>query len=264
MTILNNTQLGEKFFDMQAALGITKHIGGFAATNVLLSFCHIETAREVLNAGCGIGVAPVYIAKKFGCRVVGIDISPKMIAWSRQRARQERVEDKVELRTADVLDLPFEANRFDLVFAESVLIFVENKARAIQECVRVTRPGGYVGINECFWKKTPTPEMVLQVKNALGPYIPILEAWQELWQASGLQDRVVKTLEIDARLEMQGRIEWIGWRWLLRAWGRALRLYITNPAIRSTIKETFNVSIDVFQSLGYGLFAGKKDVRGGS
>ncbi len=33
MTTINNTQLGAKFLDMQAAVGVTKHIGGFAATN---------------------------------------------------------------------------------------------------------------------------------------------------------------------------------------------------------------------------------------
>ena len=92
---------------MQAHVGVTKHIGGFEATNELLSLCHIEDARQVLNVGCGIGVGPAYIAKKYDCRVVGVDISEKMIEWSRRRAREERVEDKVEFRMADVLELPF-------------------------------------------------------------------------------------------------------------------------------------------------------------
>ena len=125
------------FLDMQAHVGITKHVGGIEATDELLSLCHIQDAHEVLNVGCGIGVGSAYIAKKYHCRVVGVDISEQMITWSRRRARQERVEDKVEFRTADVLDLPFEADRFDVVFAESVLIFVEDKAPAIRECVRV-------------------------------------------------------------------------------------------------------------------------------
>jgi ubiquinone/menaquinone biosynthesis C-methylase UbiE len=53
-----------------------------------------------------------------------VDISEKMIEWSRRRAREEGVEDKVEFRTADVLDLPFQADQFDVVIVESVLIFV--------------------------------------------------------------------------------------------------------------------------------------------
>jgi ubiquinone/menaquinone biosynthesis C-methylase UbiE len=246
------------FLDMQAYVGITKHSGGIEATDELLSLCHTEDAREVLNVGCGIGVGPAHIAKKYNCHVMGVDISEKMIEWSRRRAREERVEAKVEFRTADVLDLPFEAGRFDVVICESVLIFVEDKAQAIRECVRVTKPGGYVGLNEGLWIKQPSPELATRVRDALGPFIPTLEAWQALWDASGLQERVVKICQVDARTEVKSRIRWMGWRWLLGAWGRGLRLYITNPAVRQSIKEVFDVPPEVFQYAGYGLFAGRK------
>jgi len=258
VTTKKNAQSDTKFLDMQAYVGITKHIGGFEATNELLSLCHIEDAREVLNVGCGIGVGSAYIARKYGCHVVGVDISEKMIEWSRRRAREERVEAKVEFRTADVLDLPFQADRFDVVICESVLIFVEDKPRAIRECVRVTKPGGYVGLNEGFWIKQPSPEMVARVKGAIGPFISTLETWQALWEASGLQERVVKICQVDAHTEVKSRIRWIGWRWILRAWGRALRLYVTNPAVRQSIKEMFDVPPEVFQYAGYGLFVGRK------
>ena len=94
---------------MQASIGITKHIGGLEATNELLALCHLHEAREVLNVGCGIGVGSAYIARKYGCHVVGVDISEKMIAWSQRRAAEEGVADRVELRIADVRDLPFGA-----------------------------------------------------------------------------------------------------------------------------------------------------------
>jgi arsenite methyltransferase len=258
MTTEKNASSDVNFLDMQAYVGVTKHVGGIEATDELLSLCHIENAHEVLNVGCGIGVGSAYIAKKYRCRVVGVDISEQMIAWSRRRAREARVGARVEFRTADVLDLPFEADRFDVVFAESVLVFVEDKARAIQECVRVTRPGGYVGLNEGLWIKEPSPELVAQIKDAIGPFIPTHETWQALWAASGLQERVVKVCQVDARTEVKSRIQWIGWRWLLGAWGRGLRLYVTNPAVRQSIKEVFDVPPEVFQYAGYGLFAGRK------
>ena len=260
MTINQNDQPGIKYLDMQAYVGITKHNGGFAATNELLSLCHIEEAREVLNVGCGIGVGSVYIAKKYNCHVVGVDISEKMIEWSCQRAREERVEDKVEFRVADVLELPFEADRFDVVFCESVLAFVEDKPRAIRECVRVAKPGGYVGLNETFWIAEASPELVAraQASLGLGADIPSAATWRALWEESGLRDRVVRIHQIDPRREVKDRIQWVGWRWAVRAWGRALRLYITNPAVRQSIKEMFDAPLDVMQHMGYGLFAGRK------
>jgi len=251
-------QGGMHYLDMQAYVGITKHNGGFDATNELLSLCRIEGARQVLNVGCGIGVGSTYVARKYGCHVAGVDISEKMIEWSRRRAREERVEDKVEFRVADVVELPFEADRFDVVFCESVLGFVEDKPRAIRECMRVTKPGGYVGLNETFWTQEPAPEIIERVKVAVGSSVPTIETWQTLWDACGLEDRAVKIYQIDGRQEIRGRLQWVGARWALRAFYRLFRLYLKNPAARQSLKEMFDAPLDMLQQMGYGLFAGKK------
>ncbi len=125
--------------DMQAYVGITKHMGGLPATRTLLSLCHARDAREILEVGCGIGVGPVHAARTYDCRVVGVDISERMIEWSRRRAREERVQDRIEFRVADVLALPFESDRFDVTLCESVLAFIADKERAISELVMTHR-----------------------------------------------------------------------------------------------------------------------------
>jgi ubiquinone/menaquinone biosynthesis C-methylase UbiE len=257
--IANTTaHAGLAYLDMQAYVGITKHNGGRAATDELLSLCHIAQAREVLMVGCGIGVSCAYIAKKHGCRVVGVDISEKMIEWSHKRAREERVEDKVEFRVADILDLPFKDDRFDAVLVESVIAFVDDKTRAIQECVRVTKPGGYVAVNESYFTEAPTPEVSEIVCRELGVDIPLIETWQTLWEASGLQDRVMRLHQIDARREIRDRLQWIGARWVLQAFGRLFRLYLTQPAARQSLKAQFGSSGVWFKTMGYGIFAGRK------
>lgn len=246
------------YLDMQAYVGITKHNGGFGATDELLSLCHIKEAQEVLNVGCGIGVGSTYVAKTYECHVVGVDISEKMIEWSRLRAREERVEEKVAFQAASVLDLPFDADRFDIVFCESVIAFVTDKPRAIQECIRVAKPGGYVGLNESFWVKEPSPEVATRARALVGTDVPIAPTWQALWEASGLQDRVVRFYQVDPRAEVRSRIQWVGWRWALKAAGRLLRLYLTYPTARQSLKDIFDMPLDVMQQMGYGLFAGRK------
>jgi ubiquinone/menaquinone biosynthesis C-methylase UbiE len=258
MTAQNNTRSAMSYLDFQGYVGITKHNGGFAATDELLALCHVRDAKEVLNVGCGIGVGSVYIAQKHGCHVVGVDISDKMIEWSRLRAKEEKVEDKVEFRVADVLELPFEAGRFDAVIVESVLAFVDDKPRAIRELVRVTRPGGYVGLNETFWTQEPTPETVERVKGAVGSAIPTIETWQSLWEVCGLHERVVRLYQIDGRQEIRGRLQWVGARWALQGFYRLFRLYLKNPAARQSLKEMFDAPLDMLQQMGYGLFAGRK------
>ena len=259
MSTIKTDQPDVKYLDLQAEVGITKHVGGFAATDELLSLCHIEDAREVLNVGCGIGVGVAYIARKFNCHVVGVDISGKMIEWSRLRAREEKVEDKVEFRVADVLELPFEDDRFDAVIVESILAFVEDKPRAIRECIRVTKPGGYVGLNESFWTKEPSPEMVALVQDSVGSSIPTAATWQALWEASGLSDRTVSLHQVKNSAEIKDRLGWVGRRWALRGFGRMLRLFFTSPGLRQSIKKFLGgTSLDTMQEIGYGLFVGKK------
>lgn len=262
MTAQNNTLSAMSYLDFQGYVGVTKHNGGFAATDELLALCHVQDAKQALNVGCGIGVGSVYIAKKHGCHVVGVDISDKMIEWSRLRTKEEKVKDKVEFRVADVLELPFEADQFDAVIVESVLAFVDDKPRAIRELVRVTRPGGYVGLNETFWTQEPTLEVVARVKGAVGSSVPTIETWRGLWDASGLEDRVVKTYRIDGRKEILGRMQWVGARWALRAFYRLFRLYLKNPAARQSLKEMFDAPLNLLQQMGYGLFAGKKPALG--
>jgi arsenite methyltransferase len=253
---------------MQAQVGITKHIGGPPATRALLSLCHVEDAREILEVGCGIGVGPALAARTYDCRVVGIDISDRMIEWSRQRAREERVQDRVEYQVADVLALPFESGRFDATVCESVLAFVADKERAIRELVRVTRPGGYVGLNEAFLlTETPSPR-VAELARQMGTEMVSLDAWKTLWGAAGLRDRVVRAYGIDSAREVRSRMRWIGMRWLVRGWGRALRLYATQPSLRPALETQLGAATDpvdeapgapsAWASFGYGLFVGRK------
>lgn len=84
-----------------------------------------------------------------------------MVARSRERAEREKVTDRVEYRVADAQDLPFDADRFDAVITESVTVFPEDKQKAVSEYVRVTKPGGYVGLNESVWLKVPPPPEIV-------------------------------------------------------------------------------------------------------
>src|SRR5512140_3584814 len=168
-----------EYLDFQAIVGITKHTGGAAATRELLALCHVDQAREVLEVGSGIGVGAANLARDHGCHVVGIDRSERMVEWARRRAREHGVADRVELLVASATELPFEDGRFDIAYAESVLAFVDDPARAIREMVRVTRPGGYVGINESIWTKELTPDLEALARD-LNVEVRPPETWRSL------------------------------------------------------------------------------------
>lgn len=244
-----------QYLDFQAAIGITKHTGGPAASRDLLAMCHVDDASEVLEVGCGIGVGVANIAQDHACRVVGIDRSEQMIEWARRRAREHGVEDRVELAVAGATALPFEDGRFDATYAESVLAFVDDPALAIREMVRVTRLGGHVGISESIWTKPPTPE-IEELARDLNAGVRSAAEWRSLCEGAGLRDVEVRLRRVEPAAEVRNRLRWVGLPWAVRAWGRTIRLVLTEPGSRAAIRTFYGRGVSAFVSLGYGLFVG--------
>jgi arsenite methyltransferase len=259
--IMKNQQT---FFDFAAEVGLTKHIGGVEATEALIELCHIGEGKYVLDIGCGVGVTPCFIARKYGCRVVGVDILDTMVKRSRERAKREGVMDRVEFRVADAQDLPFEDDLFDAVITESVTAFPEDKQKAVNEYVRVTKPGGYVGLSESAWLKVPPPpELVAWAGQDLGANITPLTSseWVGLLETAGLRETVVKTYELNVQDESKGILRRYGCGGLLGVMWRMLSLYVKSPAYRKFVKEARKEGItpkNLDEYFGYGLYAGRK------
>jgi arsenite methyltransferase len=260
----DQTESEQHFFDFAAEAGLTKHFGGLDATEELVELCHIGKDSYVLDVGCGVGHTPCYIAKKHGCRVVGVDINERMIERSRERAEREGVADRTEFRVADAQGLPFEDDTFDAVITESVTVFPEDKQRAVGEYARVTKPGGYVGLNEATWLKVPPPpEIVAWASQDLGACVKPLTSddWASLLEDAGLTEIVVNVREVRARREAKELARRYGYGGMLRSIYRALSLYARNPAYRRFVKEVRKEGItpdNLEEYLGYGVFIGRK------
>ena len=252
------------FFDFAAEAGLTKHFGGLGATEELVELCHIGEGSHVLDIGCGAGQTPCYLARRHGCSLVGVDILEAMIDRSRERAEREGVTDKVEFRVADALDLPFEDDAFDAVITESVTVFPEDKERAISEYARVTKPGGYVGLNESTLLKTPPPpEVVAWASQDLGAQVKPLtsEGWVELLEGAGLGEVVARTYEIQVKKEAKELVRRYGYGGMLRSMCRALSLYASSSDYRRFVKEVRSKGIapdSLTEYLGYGIYVGRK------
>jgi SAM-dependent methyltransferase len=99
---------------------------------------------DVLELGSGPGDALVRIARLGGSgRLVGLDLSPEMVAVAARRAARPRRAGPVELVCADVAQvLPFGDASFDKVFSVHTAYFWADPAAVVAEVHRVLRPGG--------------------------------------------------------------------------------------------------------------------------
>ncbi len=252
------------FFDFAAEVGLTKHIGGVEATQALLELCHVGKDQTILDVGCGVGVTPCFIAKKYGCRVMGVDISAKMVARSRERAKKEKVTAHVEFKVADAQNLPFEDGLFDAVITESVTSFPEDKQKAVGEYARVTRQGGYVGLNESVWRKVPPPPDIVEwVAQDVGATVQPLtsEAWKGLLEGAGLSEIIARSYPVIAQDETKGILRRYGLSGMLLVMARMFFLYIKSPAYRRFVKSVREVGVlpeNLEEYFGYGLFVGQK------
>jgi DNA gyrase subunit B len=93
----------------------------------------VSPDAEVLDVCCGSGVVGASFRGRVG-KITGLDITPEMVALSRQRLD--------EVVQGDVYDIPFPANRFDLVCNREVLHLLPHPERPVAEIFRVLKPGG--------------------------------------------------------------------------------------------------------------------------
>lgn len=256
------SELENTYFEVQAYWDMTKHLGGLKATEQLAELCHIDQNKHVLVVGCGVGVTPCYLVKRYGCRVVGIDLSAKMIDRSEERAKRKGVEERTEFKVADAQNLPFEDATFDAVICESVNAFIKDKPRALGEYVRVIKPEGYVGLNEVTWLETPPQDLVTYLYRIMGAeFLTANDGWKKLLEGPGLGEIVALIYRTNALSQWANEVRQFEFSDFLRAWSKFSYLFIKSPACRRFTKEalTFPRSIpSLFKYFGYGLYVGKR------
>jgi ubiquinone/menaquinone biosynthesis C-methylase UbiE len=110
----------------------------------LLDLADVAAGHCVLDIGCGTGTQAIAAWRRSqpGGSVIGVDISEKMLAAARRRARRAGLD--IAFHHADVAQLPFGDDRFDVVTITTVMHMVPQCRRrlCLHEASRVLRRGG--------------------------------------------------------------------------------------------------------------------------
>lgn len=133
-----------------------------------VALASIREGEIVLDLGSGAGFDCFLAARKVGKhgRVIGVDMTPEMIAKARENVRKGGYSN-VEFRLGEIENLPVEDNLADIVISNCVINLSPDKERVFAEAYRALKPGGRLMVSDIVLLK-PLPSPIL---NSIEAYV---------------------------------------------------------------------------------------------
>jgi len=131
-----------------------------------VALASIKPGETVLDLGSGAGFDAFLAAKRVGSegRVIGVDMTPEMIARARDLAQKHGYAN-VEFRQGDIEQLPVEDATVDAIISNCVINLTTDKAQTFREAFRVLKPGGRVMVSDIVLVN-PLPASILKDMDA--------------------------------------------------------------------------------------------------
>lgn len=136
-----------------------------------LALASLKKGETVLDLGSGPGLDCFLAANKVGKtgKVIGIDMTPEMIAKARANAKKGKYTN-VEFRLGEIEKLPVEDNSADIIISNCVINLSPDKPRVFKEAFRALKPGGRLMVSDIVI----TNQLPEELKNSIGAYVGCL------------------------------------------------------------------------------------------
>ena len=155
--------------DPREAMRLEKKVDPAAWVNKYVAH-RIVPRSEILSVGCGPGLMLREIAKlDSSIRGTGIDISPTRVQAAREKNAGNR---QLKFVCGDAQEMQFARNSFDFVYSRMLFQYLQKKEQAMDEIVRVCRPGGTVLLQDLdgqlLWNYPEEPALQSALEQVLG------------------------------------------------------------------------------------------------
>ena len=129
-------------------LGDSFHPGGLDLTRRLGMLLNLRAGLRILDVASGKGESAIFLAKEFGCEVVGIDFGRQNVTNATGRAAAAGVPHLVTFLEGDAERMEFPGETFDRIICECAFCTFPDKPAAAHEFSRVLRSGGVIGLSD--------------------------------------------------------------------------------------------------------------------
>jgi len=116
----------------------------------LLKLVATKEFSTVLDIACGTGDLSIEFLKRTKSKVTAVDISDQMIEICKMKVAKQKNSENFNSMVADVKDLPFGDNSFDLVSISFGFRNFDDHDKSIKEIIRVLNPSGRLVVMEFF------------------------------------------------------------------------------------------------------------------
>jgi len=169
------------------------HARGFPATVELADRLPIRAGQRILDIGCGLGGPARYIANRFQCNVIGLDITEPFVQAANKLTTLVRMQDKVQIELGDGQHLPYPDSAFDGAYTQHVTMNVADRPAFFAEACRVLKPGGFFGLTEHGLGPEGNPHYPLPWSiDGSGAYLVAPSATRTMLENAGFEDLVVE------------------------------------------------------------------------
>lgn len=167
-------------------MGEEIHVGGEKETDILSEKAGIAPNSNVLDICSALGGPARHLALKYGCRVTGLDATPKMVEEAMIRTMEKGLQHLITFKLGNALDMPFKAGTFDIAWGQDAWCYITDKDRLIRETYRVLHKDGVI----CFTDWVQTGDMTDKEWEDLNsfmafPYMETMDGYGQLLVDAG-------------------------------------------------------------------------------
>lgn len=117
----------------------------------------LPTRPNILDIGCGKGKQTIALSKLSDGHIIAMDMHKAFLSSLQKSVFKRDLQDRITCLLADMGEIPFLENEFDLVWAEGSA-FIIGYQQALSKWKKYIKPGGYLAFSDCVWLKSNPPK----------------------------------------------------------------------------------------------------------